>query len=214
MRTRNQPKTAVLGINAPKLVISVLGGVEPGSVVMQGKTISGTVMLREIMATRKTLLDFLNCPDKPNDAAKHFTELHGPLTCRGGEFSFDIKDWRNAQRRLQAEWRQMCADDFLGESLAEMPRSFSLGSGHGLTFFRGQAHLRARNLLEFLQLELALLDPSYLRICPNPDCPRPFFIKTKKDKKGTTSYCERLACKQWGKDKKNPALYCSLRSAA
>ena len=202
MATRKQWESSFLGRDNPKLVVTFLGGAERRSVRIREHLVEGTIKLREVRGARWVLLNFVNCPPNPEGIAK-FTADYGPLrSSRAVGFSFQLGEWKKEQLRMQRTWNLHGQQTPGIKLLAETPRAVPL-ERHSLVFEHGEARLKANSLLEFIQMGLDIWNPDALRICPNPMCPAPFFIKTRKN----SIYCGRAECKQWGKNRQNLALY-------
>jgi hypothetical protein len=222
MRIRKEViKNSFLGQNAPILELSVLVGVQPESVKLEGNRITGywADVSQELVDVNSPPLceRFVNWPETAEKIVA-FTRKYGPLLQRprftpegrGCAFSFTLDEWRVNQDRIREQWilggltppgMPDELDTALKHSLAQgtlvdCGTAVTIQQDEILQFLPGKASLRVNTLFRFIQLEVCACPRQHLKVCR--------FCKTcfvEPDKR--VVYCGKLTCRVQGKNESN-----------
>jgi hypothetical protein len=148
---------------------------------------------------------FANSADTPAQILR-FTKKYAPLvTAMPGEgFRFPLHEWLFYRNRFRDEWkgiarahsgsllRQMKA--IFPEVTMEVPNVFIFEQGSSLISGRDGIVLQQSNFLPVIELCFHGLPWERIRVCPAPECKKPFFVATHLKQ----NYCGNAECVAWG----------------
>jgi hypothetical protein len=183
----------------------VLAGTAEAS--LDGETIVGRFGHAPLVITNEGRLceTFANCADTLAQVLR-FTKKYAPLlTAEPGErFRFPLREWLSYRNRFRDEWKGI-ARAYSSSSLRKIkaicpkvtmvvPNVFTFGHGSSLISNRDGNVLQQSNFLELIDLCFHGLPWERIRMCPAPECKRPFFVAAHLKQ----NYCGNSECVAWG----------------
>lgn len=191
------------------LTVCALVGIKEAQ--LEGSSVTGRwedfEKLRLFCGPRGRLLveDFVNWSDAPPEILR-FTRVYGPVTDafredelgegRGGEFSFEVEDWRFVQTTFQRIWNRIASPNFASEPGREQVHFSGVLPNDSFWVYGNRFEYRAGTLEGFMRLELLRAPIDRLRKCLRPGCETPYFIA----RHLRQSYCSPT-CAQWAQRK-------------
>ena len=176
---------------------------------IEGEWIVGRFEVKPLVIRKSSVLceQLANCPDSPAEILK-FTRKYAPLVnismldsdCARGEFRFALSEWRAWQTTFRNDWRSVVGS--LSE-WNEQEKVWSFPKGSRLFSSEGGNVLELENFLDLAKLCFGSLPWSQLRICPSPECVRPFFVA----ERSRETFCKSEACKAWNERQRKLACW-------
>ena len=185
--------------------LEVLAGTSEAS--LDGEHIAGRFGDAPLVITNEGRLceTFANCSDSCAQILR-FTKKYAPLVTAmpGQGFRFCLQEWLFYRDRFRDEWKGI-ARTHSASSLKEIkavfpaatmvvPNVFIFGRGSSLISSRDGIVLQQSNFLELIELCFHGLPWDRIRLCPAPECKKPFFIAAHLKQ----NYCGSTECVAWG----------------
>lgn len=115
-------------------------------------------------------------------------------------FRFALSEWRAWQTTFRNDWKSVVAAP---REWSRDEKVWTFPKGSRLFFSEGGNVLELENFLDLVKLCFGSLPWSRLRICPSPECQRPFFVA----ERSRETFCKSKLCKKWNERQRKLACW-------